>query len=217
MKKLSLAALLALCAFMLLHADSAFAEKGKTYATFKLSKYHPINQEYDRPMGYEVALGRFFTENFAMELGYGQYITRSEDEGNRPYWYSLQEPILGRWEEQGKLEITPVTLTFRAVSSNDYSQAYLGAGLGAYFVHYEAELDSEEQETVRFSEDDTIYGLHLETGLGYYTLENIYLGISGRYIFTEMTHFRRDVYGLNVEGEDRLNGYFVMGEVTLRF
>jgi opacity protein-like surface antigen len=195
----------------------ASAEDLNNYASFKIGQYHLAQGSYDKPNGFEVAIGHMFNSNVGVELGYGKYIARKKDSGSRPAWLNLSQPALGRWKEYESLEISPLTLSLKVVSSNDYSVAYLAGGIGAYFVDYEAGYKTELEGNARYTDSDTVYGIHLETGLGYNTLENVYLGIAFRYVATEATHMKKEVLGLTADQEDHLSGYAVTGEVSLKF
>jgi outer membrane protein W len=217
MKKTALWCLMLFCAALMLFPGTVRAEGEKTYVTAKLGKFHPWATKFDRPIGYEAAVGRNFSENFTLELGYGQYVISHEDDGNRPFWLSLDKPPLGKWKEERSYEITPMLLTAKFVSSNDYSVAFLGLGVGAYHVRSDVKLNASMQQNYSYTETDTLYGYHVEMGIGYNTRETIYLGVNLRYSFMDHTDMDRRVYGKRIGGEDNLNGYFFMGEVSFKF
>lgn len=216
MKKLTctiLASLVLLACF----SWPAFAEGEKNYTSFKLGRYYMRHGGYDKPIGFEIAEGRMFTKNVGLELGYGRYELSRNDSGDRPAWLSLSQPALGHWKEYETLTISPLTLTLKAVSSNDYSVAFIGGGIGAYFLDYEARFKTKYEGSATFNDSDTLYGIHFETGIGYNTLENLYLGIGLRFIFTEATSMKKKVLGLDAGQEGRINGYTISGEVSYRF
>lgn len=168
---------------VLLMPLSARAQDYLNFFTFKAGAYFPTGDlddaNFDAGFNGEVSYGRYLHPNFATEFGVG-YL-QSED-SNEKVW------------------AIPLTVTAKGVYSLEGLELFGGAGIGLYVV--QAEIGSQE-------DDDTIFGGHLVAGTNIDINPTLFVGVEGKYIFTE----EAELFG----GKTDFNGFTLTGNFGVRF
>lgn len=173
---------------------TAFARKAN-YIVGKAGIYSPTSDledmDFDTGFNGQIALGHYFHENFALEVGVGY--NRTESDFLRQDW-----------------EITtyPVMLTAKGVIPLEKFEVYGGAGIGLYFTKAEATL---QPAVGKVDDDDTVFGYHFMVGTNFDISDSVFLGVEGIYIITDDAQFFGDPDGVN------LHGFIVTGNIGLRF
>jgi len=159
-------------ALLLLAGVSAFAENLPNYAALKLGGYFPMAsdvEDFDNGFYGELALGHYFSPNFAAELGVG-YTTTSDN-----FLFADFD-----------LTIIPVTVGVKGSLPMGIFEPYAMAGLGAYFTELESIHDSS-------SENDTAFGYYLGLGANFNITKSFLLGLEGKYFWAEPNFAGEDV------------------------
>jgi hypothetical protein len=92
-----------------------------------------------------------------------------------------------------------------------------GAGAGFYFVDGEADLSSSIGGDFSIDGDDSIYGAHFELGANVDFTRVIFLGIKGKYIWTEEAKFEGNAFGTATEFEVDLTRMIILVNIGFRF
>jgi len=99
----------------------------------------------------------------------------------------------------------PVTVDFKTIIPIKTGQFYAAAGIGAYFVQGEIDVNGLDTEDVR----DIIVGGKFLAGSAYNITDTLFIGMEGKYISTEQAN-------LGVH-EFSLNGYTATGVFGIRY
>jgi outer membrane protein W len=206
--KRSAITIIALVLIFLLLPLVANAQELENYFVGKFGVYLPKDDlddlDFDTGLSGEIAFGHYFFKNFALEVGVGYF--RSESSGN---WSG--GGIAVAWEAY--VDVIPLTLTAKGILPVGPVELYAGAGGGVYFADY-SETGTLTIGTTTysysFSGEDTAFGGHILSGVNFDVASNVFLGIEGKYIFTD--DFK--ISGVDIAS---LNGYMVTGNIGYRF
>ncbi len=134
----------------------------------------------------EVAYGRYLHPNIILEIATAYY----HDGVNKGYGNSIKaEPIL---------------LTLKAVYPLEPFEFYAGGGGGFYFTKFHGMVNG-----VVGDKSDNVYGAHAVAGIQYALSSRFFVGLEGKYIFTEKADF--------VVFRPRLDGYTYTAHFGFRF
>lgn len=162
---------------------AALAQDHLNTLNVKAGAYFPTGDLEDADFGTgfsgEVSYGRYLHPNFVTEFGVG-YL-RSEDT-SADVW------------------AVPLTVTLKGVYPVNGVELFAGAGAGFYIV--EAEVDSE-------TDDDSVWGGHVVAGANVDINPTLFVGVEGKYIFTD----EADFFGEKVN----LNGFTLTANFGIRF
>jgi outer membrane protein W len=193
--------ILALCFLFVISAPlTAFAQdKPSAYVTVKPGVYIPTsdleNRGFDNNFTGEIAVGTYYSPNFAIEAGVGYFQTKAS---RNVSGLNLSD----------KMWVVPVTFTFKGVLPMKGFELTGGGGGGVYFANI---TEDGSTSSGSFSNDahSTALGVHVEAGVNVDISPRIFLGAEGKYIFTT----EADLLGSKVD----LDGAMVTGVVGYRF
>ncbi len=175
---------------------AAYGQDMANYIVVKPGVYIPSGDlddaDFDTGFNIEGVLGHYYHPNFAAELGVGYFETESDVAG-----------------DEGDVWVIPVTISGKGVYPLYGGEIYAGAGVGIYFASIEAKVAGLGTD----DDDDIVFGAHVMVGGNVDVAEDIFLGIEGKYIFTDET----DVTLLGMPVESDLNGFTVTGNLGIRF
>jgi opacity protein-like surface antigen len=86
----------------------------------------------------------------------------------------------------------PIALSVTAFYPYRNFELFIGGGLGIYFTHYKGNLNN-----VPVDDRDNVFGGHLFIGADYNIGANLFIGIEGKYIFTEKAKYGSEKVNLN--------------------
>jgi hypothetical protein len=162
---------------------TALAQDYLNFFAFKAGAYFPTGDlddaNFDTGFSGEVSYGRYLHPNFATEFGVG-YL-QSED-SNQEVW------------------AIPLTVTAKGAYSLEGVEVFGGAGVGLYIA--EAQVGNQE-------DDETVWGGHLVAGTNIDLNPTLFVGVEGKYIFTDEAEF----FG----GKTDLNGLTLTANFGIRF
>jgi hypothetical protein len=168
---------------VLLMPLSAPAQDYLNYFALKAGAYFPTgdleDDKFDTGFNGEVSYGRYLHPNFATEFGVGYLQSEDSDQ---------------------KVWAVPLTVTAKGLYSMEGLELFGGAGIGLYIA--QAEVGSQE-------DDDTVWGGHVVAGTNIDINPTLFLGVEGKYIFTEEAEF----FG----GKTDFNGFTLTGNFGIRF
>lgn len=150
-----------LLAFSALGAEQLSYEQ-LSYVTFKAGIYSPQSNEldgFDEGFNGEIAFGRYFNRNVAIEMNIGYFetenLTTTED----------------------KITAIPLTLMGKLIYPRDKSEIFAELGFGAYF----ADITSTVTGIYSIDEDDTTFGFLVGLGFNADITETVFFGLEGKY------------------------------------
>jgi opacity protein-like surface antigen len=169
--------------------ETGFRDYPPNYAALKLGGFFPLSHEtenFDDAFYGEVGFGHYFNNNFSVELGVG---------------YTKPEASVSVPGSSASFDLTiiPVTLGVRGSIPAGAFEPFATAGLGAYFAEWETSV-SGPGFSRSASEDDINFGFYLGLGANFNVSPNVYLGVEGRYFWTEPSFegFDTTIYGIHL-------------------
>ena len=122
--------------------------------------------ELDEAFIGEIAYGRYFHPNFALEAGVG-YI----HDGHRG----------------DELQGYPVTLTAIGIYPVEKVRLFGGGGIGVYPMNFDGEIND-----VIIHGEDTVFGGHVLMGFHWDIRSSAFIGLEGKYLFMEKAKFSEE-------------------------
>lgn len=171
--------------------ETRFEEYPPNYAALKAGGFFPLSHEteiFDDAFYGEVGLGHYIRRNIAVELGAGY--TKLEASASVPGSSTSFD-----------LTILPFTLGLRGSIPAGAFEPFATAGLGAYYVEVESSV-SGPGFSRSSSQDDTTFGFYLGLGANINVSPRAFIGVEGRYIWTEPSFegFDTTIYGIHLTG-----------------
>lgn len=153
--------------------------------------------EYSLDTGFngELVYGRYFNRNWALELGIGYFQTSGDD------------TLLGL-KSKSSIDIMPLTVAIKGIIPANKFEIYGTGGIGAYFVWADEKLIG-----VKFSDEDILFGGFLGAGINYNITPTAFLGLEGKYLWTDKT----DLSDSGWRQKHKLDGWLATFNVGFRF
>jgi len=199
--------------------STSFFGRGTNYVALKAGIISPTSNDLkDLGIGTsfngEVALGHYFNDYFALELGVGYYqssatISGSGSIGNDSYNGSFKSDF---W-------VVPATLALKIIAPINQLELYALGGAGAYFAN--AKFDISGNATIggtkytgatSASSSATAFGGFLGGGANFNFTKHWYLGVEGKYLWTKPS-FR--FYGTDISAD--MAGWIATGNIGYKF
>lgn len=204
----------ALCFILICFAHiSAMAEKDSNYTIVKAGIYNPTgdlddNFNFDVGFNGEIALGHYFSQNIAVEIGIGYFRTRATDSriAFAPGFGTIS------LKAEGDIKVYPVTLTSKFLFPIENFELFGLAGVGLYYTKVNADIQT---NLGNFSDDDkdTVFGFHIGGGSNLNVTNEIFVGVEGKYLFTKEGEV--SLFGEPFKSD--LNGFTVTANIGSRF
>lgn len=205
MKTMKTVSILAMTvAAMLLWMTAAMAQEDRptSYLMLKAGIYDPSNDltingqdndgidlnSHTRFFG-EAAIGHYFAPFLAFELGAGYF----ENKGTA-----------ANQAGTAKLKVIPVVLTGKLLAPLGYVEPYILGGIGAYLTDFSTDVS----ESTASGATKLTYGLHAGAGINFDLSRWFFLGVEGRYLWSDPHFGWRDL---------KLNGFAATGDIGFRF
>lgn len=165
--------LITVCSFPV----SGFAQERKNYishGTGLVLFADEIKDHNNLSWGFngEFAYGRYFHQNFSLELGTAYF-----HDGRSP------DDIRG----------VPILFTGKAVYPLQNTRFYAGAGIGYYGIKFDGTIDGVEVDGT-----DRVFGGHLLAGIEWDFRSPFFVGVEGKYIVTEDVEFDNKELGIEM-------------------
>jgi outer membrane protein W len=161
---------------------TAIAQTGAqspNYFVFKGGIYSPQTNDldgFDTGFNGEVALGHYLNRNWAVELGAGYFQTSA----SQTLW--LPGGFVARFKAD--IDVMPITVALKGIIPLNPFELYGIGGLGAYFLWTDARYGGYSK-----SDSDVIFGGFLGLGANYYINPSFFLGLEGKYLWTDDAKF----------------------------
>jgi len=175
--------------------SSGISSNKANYFAVKAGMFSPQSSDLDDfDVGFngEIAYGRYFNQNFATELGIGYFKTEGEDRHGK-----------------ADVKVYPFTASAKAILPLNDFELYALGGIGLYLTCNDIDWASDSS-----SEDKYLgYGIHLGAGVNYNIVNNVFVGVEGKYVWT-IGDSKKDIDScLN----PKIEGFLVAGNIGYRF
>jgi len=204
-KEISMRKVALLLACVLAVAAPASA-KNLDYVVFKAGGYAPQSDDVknlgvENSFYGELAIGTYFSDNFAVELAGGY--TQSTG--------TFTGAVAGSSFET-TLTVMPFTLGVKALYPMSWFEPYAMAGAGAYYVKLESS-GSAGVASASGSVDSTALGGFVGAGANFNLGQRFFLGVEGKYIICKPTLNSANIKNQEVD----ISGGLVTGNIGIRF
>lgn len=194
-------------AMLLLAPFSVMAQEKMSYLAIKAGAISPAGDfddaGFESGFNGEIALGRYFDPDAAIEGGIGFY--RSEA--------NTSDLISG---VDASVWVIPITATVKGILPFKDVNLFGGVGLGIYFASAEVK-DKISGVSDKFTDADTVFGFHVSIGASVNITPNMFLGFEGRRIWTEEAKFSGSLSGSTQTVKSDLDATTLTGNIGFRF
>jgi opacity protein-like surface antigen len=181
------------------------------YTQVKLGMYQPTGDLDDADSGatFGVVYGRYLNRYLVFEAGFDVLGSdRTERGGNDQAGAYTQDNTLvgvgGLVTLKGEYAAGPLAL-------------FAGIGGGIYAVTLTSEIESSRLGDFDNDDSDGVFGAHVTVGATYDINERFFIGLEGRYRWTEDICIRESVASVPVEYSGDLSGYTITFNGGFRF
>lgn len=186
---------------------SVMAQEKMSYLAIKAGAISPAGDfddaGFESGFNGEIALGRYFDPDAAIEGGIGFY--RSES--------NTSDLISG---VDASVWVIPITAAVKGILPFKDVNLFGGVGLGIYFANAEVK-DKVNGVSDKFTDDDTVFGFHVSIGASVNITPDIFLGFEGRRIWTEEAEFTGSLSGNPATLKSDLDATTLTGNLGFRF
>jgi len=176
------------------------------YIAFKAGIYSPQSSDldgFDTGFNGEFAFGFRFHPNIAAELGFGYFNTEGD------------KTVVGATHVARKnydIDVWPITFTLKAILPYQRWEFFGLAGGGLYSVSIPYDVEGHHHQYYYYYDDyDSVLGGYLGAGIHYNISPRIFVGVEGKYLWTEQAKF------MNIEDRFRLDGIIANAVFGFRF
>lgn len=94
---------------------------------------------------------------------------------------------------------------------------FAGVGVGMYGVQLNSEIDSQRLGSFDTDDSDTVFGAQFSLGTNYNINERFYVGVEGKYLWTQEADISMRTASLPIQYEGDLSGYSLAFTLGWRF
>ncbi|MFH0782228.1 MAG: outer membrane beta-barrel protein [Pseudomonadota bacterium] len=215
-KKHLVVVLAAVNVMSLLAAGNVMAEensKRMNYAVVKVGVLQPTGDmddaNYDTGGDVSLAYGRYLNKYLALEAGFDIFAADQTLRGSNDQ--------AGRYKQDNTLGGVGLLLTLKGEFSAGPVDLFAGIGGGIYSVTLDSQIDSSRLGDLNQDDSDGVFGAHVVAGATYNINERFFLGVEGKYRWTDDVDIRESVASIPVEYTGDLSGYIVTFNGGFRF
>ena len=168
-----------------------------------------VDLDFETGFSGEIAFGCRFSPNVAAELGIGYSNTDGEETFVAP-------PYVGRGEFN--FDVYPVFFTLKPILPYKKWEFFGLLGAGVYFVSGDFKANiSGFPGTSHLEDHDAIFGVHLGAGIHYNITPKIFVGVEGKYLWTDEVKLKDKAYGIPLEAKFKMDGVIATAVFGIRF
>lgn len=123
----------------------------------------------------------------------------------------------GYYDQDTTLTGAALLVTLKGEVSSGPVDFFAGAGVGLYSVLLDSEIDSSRFGDVDAEDSDGVFGAHVVAGLNYNINDRFFVGMEGRYRWTDDVELSDTVASIPVEYYGDLSGFVVTFNGGIRF
>ena len=217
MEKKHLVGLLAAASVVSLFlAGNVMAEensKKDNYAQLKVGMFQPTGDledaDFDNGGAVSVVYGRYLNKYLVLEVGFDVFGADQTLRGANSQ--------AGRYTQDNTLVGTAALVTLKGEFSAGPVDLFCGVGGGIYAVTLSSEIDSSRFGDLDTDDSDGVFGVHVVAGANYNINERFFIGLEGKYRWTDDVDIRESIASIPVEYTGDLSGYTVTFNAGFRF
>jgi opacity protein-like surface antigen len=190
------------------------------YITLKPGIYSPQSnslKQFGTGFNGEIAFGRRFNPNFAMEMGIGYFNTNAT--------FRESDRISGiryPFREKDHFDVVPITLSAKLIRPAGKWEFFAMEGIGAYIVSEETKVSGTINNwsgRASFKDTDTVFGFHLGLGFNYNITPKWFIGAEGKYLWVRQARLRDSTLGIPIvmDAKHRMDGILATAVMGFRF
>jgi opacity protein-like surface antigen len=164
---------------------------------------------YDSGVDLSFLFGRYFGKHLVFEGGFGFFYTEKD--------IVESTPSAGFYIEEDTVGILSVTATAKGVYPIGRLELFGGAGIGGYFVSFDADVTASNLGNVSTDDEDAVFGFHVTGGVLFNITERFLLGGEIKYLWTDDVEIVKQVSDIPIRLQGDLNGYSVNVTFGFRF
>ena len=190
--------------------------------------------EIEKPNNYiQGQMGMFFPgsdlddadldEGFQSAFSYGRYLTKhlklegTLDGSTLDRDFVGANATAGAYSRDDHLSSVGILIALKGVYPVGSFDLFGGVGVGLYSVRLESEIDSRKLGTFDTDEDDSVFGAQFSLGTNYNITERFYVGVEGKYLWTEDAEISMRTAEIPIEYDGDLSGYSLAFTAGWRF
>ena len=188
--------------------------KDSFYIAFKPGIYSPQSSSldgFDTGFSGEAGLGYRFNPNIAAEIGIGYFHTEGKKTGGGATYVGREFDI----------NVFPVTFTLKAILPYNKWEFFGLGGAGLYIVSIPHDVDEYDHEHHHDHDGDYHYdsrlGGYLGAGINYNITSRMFLGVEGKYLWTDKVKVEYEESRAHREAEFRMDGIIATAVIGIRF
>lgn len=189
-------------------------EPGYNYLTLKPGIYSPQSNDldnFDNGFNGEIAIGRRFNPNMALEMGLGYFNTKAEFAAAGPGFYL---------REKDSLDVVPITLSLKAIVPVNRFEFFGIGGIGAYYVYGDLKLSGAVGGTsgrLSLDGEDWVFGCHLGLGFHYNISPTMFIGAEGKYLWTSEARLEDTFWQIPISTKFKMDGILATAVIGFKF
>ena len=202
--------------FALIAGDTALAaqtEKRSNYIQGQMGVFLPGEDldDADLDNGFHGALsyGRYITENVKLE--------GTLDSSGMEREFTGINALAGSYSRDEHVSVSSILVALKGEYPVGSFDIFGGVGLGVYGIHLDSEIDSQKLGTFDTDDDDSVFGAQFSIGTNYNITERFYIGVEGKYLWTEDAEISKRTAEIPIEYDGDLSGYSLAFTAGWRF
>jgi opacity protein-like surface antigen len=208
-----LAAVNMLCFFTVGNAMADDVEKKANYAQLKLGAFQPTGDlddaGFDAGGVFAIAYDRYLTPYLVVEAAAEGFASENDFRGSNA--------AAGNFKQENTLVAGAFLLTLIGEIPVGPVSLFGGFGGGIYSVTLDSDIDSTRLGEFSTDDTDTVFGAHVVAGANYDITSRFFLGVEGKYRWTDDVDMDEIVASVPVEYSGNLSGYSVTFNAGFRF
>jgi len=189
------------------------SERRVNYVEAKVGMFQPTGDmddaDYDTGGDLSVVYGRYLNNFFVLEAGFDLFGSEQNLSG-----YNDQA---GSYEQDNYLTSAALFATLKGEFSTGPVDLFAGIGAGLYSVSLSSDIDSSRLGDLDEDDSDGVFGAHIVAGATFNITERFFVGVEGKYRWTDEVEISDSVASIPVEYSGDLSGYTVTFNGGFRF
>ncbi len=187
--------------------------KKLNFTQVKVGMFQPSGDmddaNYDNGGDFSVVYGRYLNNYLVLEVGFDAFGSENTLTG--------RNDEAGSYTQDNALVGAAGVITLKGEYAAGPVDLFAGFGGGIYSVTLASEIDSSRLGDLDDDDSDGVFGVHAVVGANYNINERFFVGVEGKYRWTDDVDIRETVASIPVEYRGDLSGYSVTFNAGFRF
>lgn len=187
--------------------------KFRNYVIADFGLYQPTDDldtaGFSTGINFSAAYGRYIAKYLIFEAGLGFFYTDRDFLGSAP--------IAGNYTQDDTIGVSPITASLKGAFSAGNAEFYGGGGIGGYFLVLNSDITASNLGSFSVDDDDVVLGAHVLAGVNFNITNRFFIGVDGRYFWTDTVSVIKRVADIPIEYNGNLNGFTINFAFGFRF